>query len=102
MGDLWGENGMGRYRRITRLRTSHQMVAWDFDRRPFPDAGDLIWYFEGGWIDFHFGPDTCDTGPHKSFCRGELPAPVYADYLEERGVPLPPALFDILRGWNDD
>lgn len=102
MGDPWGETGMGRYRKITRLRTSHQMVAWDFDRRPFARAGDLIWYFAGGWIDFHFDPKVHDLGPHKSFCRGELPDAVYADYLEEQGVPLPPTLFDILRGWDDD
>lgn len=100
VSDNFGENGMGRFRKIAWTH-SLQIVAWDFDRRPFPGAGDVIFYYFG-WTDFRFDPSKTDLQPHRSFCRGELPCPVYADYLEELNVPLPAIIFDCLRGWDRD
>jgi len=97
--DYFGENSMGRFRKIS--WKPEAIVAWDFDRRPFPGAGDVM-FFHQGWIDFRFDLLKTDLRPHRSFCRGELPCPVYADYLEELNVPLPAIIFDCLRGWNCD
>lgn len=43
------------------------------------------------------GPARLDLAPHDAFCRGELPAPVYADWLQENGVDLPDAAYEVLR-----
>jgi hypothetical protein len=40
-----------------------------------------------------------DMAVHRSFCRGEMPAPVYADWLEENGIPVSRDVLDMLRGW---
>lgn len=89
---------MGRYR-VTENGYAHRLVAWDFDHRPFNGAGDLTWFDGSGWKDFRFDTIATDMANHQAFCRGHMPAPVYADWLEEQGVPLPPDWYATLRGW---
>lgn len=39
-----------------------------------------------------------DLGPHEAFCRGDMPAAVYADWLEENVPDFPAAGLSLLRG----
>lgn len=40
-----------------------------------------------------------DLAPHRAFIAGDMPAAVYADWLEEIGVEVPRPAADLLRGW---
>lgn len=81
-----------------------RIVAWawsETDRRTRQaDAvrPDLVAFCGNRWANYNL-PAGTDLGPHESFCRGEMPAAVYADWLAEQGVPLPAAVYDLLRGW---
>lgn len=40
-----------------------------------------------------------DLAPHRAFIAGDMPAPVYADWLDEIGLEIPREASDLLRGW---
>lgn len=95
MGTI-GQTAKGFFR-VVRDRYGYRLVAWDFKSRPNPVAGDIFWC-EIGWNDYTFAPEV-DLAPHRAFCRGDMPAEVYADWLEELKVPLSPQWYVTLRGW---
>lgn len=43
-------------------------------------------------------PDV-DLSPHRAFIAGDMPAAVYADWLDEIGIDVPRPASDLLRGW---
>ncbi len=73
-----------------------RIVAWGGIRGSL--VYDLTWYF-GVFGGYRFSGEVPDE--HLAFCRGEMPAAIYADFLEEQVVPLPAKLYDRLRGWEE-
>lgn len=96
-GDVIGSNGMGRWR-VLNDPDEAKFTAWDFDQRPYPGAGELNWYVTG-WHHKFLDPTVYDLSVHKLFCVGKVPSAVYADWVEENGILLPPRVMDLLRGW---
>jgi len=46
---------------------------------------------------FFLDPAKLDLAPHVAFCRGAMPPEVYADWLQENAVDLPPEAYALLR-----
>ena len=75
-----------------------RVVAW---APPHDDVN--VWDMR---VTGHTGPFTrlqplgIDLGPHRAFVRGEMPAAVYADWLEENLPGFEPMGLSLLRGWK--
>ena len=48
---------------------------------------------------YELHPLCIDLAPHRAFVRGEMPASVYADWLEENLEDFPAMGLSLLRGW---
>ena len=78
-----------------------QVAGWVWD---FPD-----YYAATVWVTLLGRPERgglfslkdmgLDPSPHLAFCRGDMPAAVYADWLEENVRDFPAVGLALLRGW---
>lgn len=71
-----------------------RVMAWELgwvngERMRVGAAADDCWI----GTDWH----TVDAPEHVAFCRGSMPPFVYADWLEENRIDLPPEAFALLR-----
>ena len=78
------------FRRIIADRRPYQIVAFEDD-----DPDHYGWHLNVGGETYAL--PAVDLAPHVAFCRGAMPPEVYADWLEENGVDLPPEAYALLR-----
>ena len=50
---------------------------------------------------WHLDQMGLDLATHAAFCRGDMPGPVYADWIEENVRDFPAVGLALLRGWID-